>query len=209
MGLSRAHGFLTAAVAGPGSLDASEWIRLVFDEPVFADGEEGREMLGLAVRVYRDIELGLSEPRRFRPVLVHRGHGTAQAMDASPWCTGFISRFRLFPEYWHPNALKPPLSSILHLSAANAVQDTQYGKYCDALPLPAAAVYRYWRENSQSWKAFRCFQKIERTVDAIVCGARLWRTSVLPPPAHDRVHRASSPMLTARRMFTRARPLAL
>ena len=40
MNLSRTHGCLAAIVSGPKQFEAGEWIRLIFDKPVFDDYEE-------------------------------------------------------------------------------------------------------------------------------------------------------------------------
>jgi uncharacterized protein len=152
MGLSRAHGFLTAAASGPEALEPGEWIRLVFDEPVFEDGEQAREMLGLAMRLYQDIELSLRADGQFRPVLEYVRDGSgATHMDAGPWCEGFISGMTLCREHWTHGArgvLDEPLSVIFRLAGARSGHDPGYVRLCDALPPAAEVMYRYWRSTS-------------------------------------------------------------
>jgi yecA family protein len=46
MSLSRAHGFLTAALSGPEPISEGEWMRLMFDEPVFADADQAQDIPG-------------------------------------------------------------------------------------------------------------------------------------------------------------------
>lgn len=150
MGLSRAHGFLTAAASGPEQLESGEWLRLVFDEPVFASGEQAETMLGLAMRLYQEIEAGLKSPDGFRPVLDFVRDGAAgMAVDASAWCQGYVSGMSLCREQWAMHAghaLNALLAPIFQLAASKgASRDARQRRLCDELPGSAAAVYRYWR----------------------------------------------------------------
>lgn len=148
MGLSYAHGFLTAIASGPEALEPSEWLRLMFDEPVFDSGEEAQEMLGLALRLYQDIEDSLHEDGRFRPVLDYVRDARRTRVDAHVWCRGFIAAFSLFGERWTQQsrrALEQPLGLIFQLAQAGAKDDPDYARLCDALPCAAEAVHRYWR----------------------------------------------------------------
>jgi uncharacterized protein len=148
MGLSHAHGFLTAIASGPEALEPSEWLRLMFDEPVFDSGEEAQEMLGLALRLYQDIENSLHEDGRFRPVLDYVRDAGGTRVDAHVWCHGFIAAFALFGERWTRQSrrvLEQPLSFIFQLAQTRARDSADYARLCDALSLAAEAVHRYWR----------------------------------------------------------------
>ena len=151
MGLSRAHGFLTAAASGPEQLEPAEWLRLVFDEPVFENGEQAEAMLGLAIRLYQDIEDRLDRPGSFMPILDFvRDAGGGRAVDATAWCQGYFSGMSLCRELWawhSSQGLDRLLAPILRLAAGHAVvNDPGYRRRCDELPASAEAVYRYWRE---------------------------------------------------------------
>jgi uncharacterized protein len=149
MGLSHAHGFLTAAVSGPEALAPDEWIRLVFDEPVFETGEEAQEMLGLVMRLYCDIESGLAQGGRFRPLLEYVRDGSgATRIDARVWCQGFLSGTRLFREHWTRadwEAMNEPLEVISRLAQVPVGADAPYTDLYEALPVAAEMVYRFWR----------------------------------------------------------------
>lgn len=153
MGLSRAHGFLTALASGPELLEPGEWLRLMFDEPVFESGDDAQEMLGLAMRLYDEIECGLRGDTGFRPVFEYvRDHSGESRVDAQMWCRGFVSGFALFRERWTREAratLDLPLSIIFKLAEMHAVADAGYARLCDALPEAAAVVYRYWQAEGQ------------------------------------------------------------
>lgn len=147
MGVSRAHGFLRAAASGPEAVEAAEWLRLVFDEPVFPTGDAAQEMLGLALRLYRDIERNLAMVGRFRPLFDPVAAGEA-GVDASAWRQGFVSGTSLCREQWVVHArgvLHEPLQVIFRLADANARAGADYARWCETLPLAAEVVYRYWR----------------------------------------------------------------
>lgn len=148
MGLSYAHGFLTAVASGPEQLDPDEWLRLMFDEPVFESGDDAKEMLGLAMRLLQETERSLRDKSGFRPVFdfVRRSAGDSHA-DAQRWCLGFVSGFALFSERWTRDArgaLHAPLALIFELSQMRSRPDPAYARLCDAVPEAAESVYRYW-----------------------------------------------------------------
>jgi uncharacterized protein len=151
MSLSRAHGFLTAAASGPEQLEPGEWLRLVFDEPVFENATQAENMLALALRLYQEIETSLKQPGEFRPVLdfVRDGSG-ATSVDASAWCQGYFSGMSLCREQWAINGrgvlngLLAPIFQLLR--SADSRGDALHLQLCGGLPATAEAVYRYWRE---------------------------------------------------------------
>lgn len=154
MGLSHAHGFLTAAASGPEQLEPGEWLRLVFDEPVFANGEQAQDMLGLALRLYQDIEARLGQPGSFAPVLDFVATATGRALpDATAWCRGYLSGMSLCREPWDGYGgwpLDRGLAPIIALSQADVPSPDEHYRYlCDALPGTAEAIYRYWREQTR------------------------------------------------------------
>lgn len=149
MGLSYAHGFLTAVASGPERLEPAEWLRLVFDDPVFESGDDAREMLGLALRLFQEIERNLGSDGGYRPVFefVRDGAGRTHS-DAQHWCRGFAAGLALFSERWTRSAratLNTPLELIFRLAETRGLPDTAYARLCDALPAAAESVYRYWQ----------------------------------------------------------------
>ena len=153
MGLSRAHGFLTAAAIGPEPLAPAEWIRLVFDEPVFADTAQADDMLGLVTRLYQDIENSFTQ-QDFSPVLEFvRDAAGATHMDAAPWCQGFISGMSLCREQRARHArglLDDPLRLVFHLAEVPADSGGYGARLCDALPPAMDVVNHYWRGIAQT-----------------------------------------------------------
>ena len=149
MTLSRAHGFLTAIVSGPESLDTDEWIRLVFDEPVFSDSQQAQDILGLIVRVHASIEAALPVPGRFLPIFDYdNAGGRGVAFRSEQWCQGFISAMALWSEPL-TRTLQYTLEPLFLLArpqsrAQRALQQAHYQELCALLPPMAEAVYRHW-----------------------------------------------------------------
>jgi len=152
MGLSQAHGFLTAVACGPEALEAAEWMRLMFDEPVFDSGEEAQEMLGFALRLYGAIESGLRSDAGFDPVFEYSGTRSDSRLDAQAWCRGFVAGFALFQERWtraDRRRLGEPLHLIFDLAAAPAGRQPDYSRRCAGLPSAARTVYHYWHPDTR------------------------------------------------------------
>jgi uncharacterized protein len=149
MSLSYAHGFLTSIASGPEQLEPSEWLRLMFDEPVFESGDEGSEMLGLAVRLFAEIERGLKNETIFRPVLEYIRDGDKLVRtDAQRWCLGFVEGLGLFNERWTPDAresLRTPLEVVFQLAEIRGVANPSYQQLCDTLPDIAQSTFSYWQ----------------------------------------------------------------
>lgn len=149
MSLSRAHGFLTAAASGPEQLEPGEWLRLVFDEPVFESGEQAETMLGLAMRLYREIEATLGSAGSYRPVFDFVRDNGGTAVDATAWCQGYFSGMSLCREMWSLHAggeLDNLLAPIYELARyRGAARDSSHRRLSERLPESAESVYRYWR----------------------------------------------------------------
>ncbi|MCU0840988.1 MAG: YecA family protein [Thiobacillaceae bacterium] len=150
MSLSRAHGFLTAAASGPEPLEPAEWLRLVFDEPVFESGDQADDILGMALRLYRDIEADLGATGRYRPLLEFaRGPAGGVEVEAWAWCQGYLAGMSVCREEWalHTGrSMNELLSPIVRLSRhLGAIRSAPQRRLCDELPLAAESLYRYWR----------------------------------------------------------------
>lgn len=149
MGLSRAHGFLTAAASGPEPLEPSEWLRLVFDEPVFESGDQAEDILGMALRLYRDIEADLGAPGRYRPLLEDaRAPGGGSEAHAQAWCQGYLAGVSVCQEVWAMHAgraMNALLNPIVRLAQPQGDPPAELRRLCDELPLVAESLYRYWR----------------------------------------------------------------
>jgi uncharacterized protein len=149
LGLSYAHGLLSALASGPEPLEPGEWLRLVLDEPVFDSLAQAEEILGLWLRWYHEIEHGLAGRCEFLPALEVRRAGERGEThdDARAWCQGYLAAFELFRERWTEESLivlRPALRAIAWLAVAPPEPGARYAERCRALGEAARAVYRYW-----------------------------------------------------------------
>lgn len=149
MSLSGAHGFLTAEASGPEVFEPGESIRLIFDEPVFADSQQASEILGLILRLQADVERSLPEPGRFRPLFEFATGSEGRPIPhAGDWCRGYLSVMALWGEPLPGQiaALLEPLVLIGRPRGAGqrALLDAHYDELCALLPAAAEAVYQYW-----------------------------------------------------------------
>lgn len=150
MGLSYAHGFLTAMASGPEQLETGEWLRLVFDEPVFEDGAQAQDVLGLALRLYQEIETSLDKPGGYQPILELQYNAAGQAsVDAASWCQGYRAGMTLCAEEWASHSdgqLAALLAPIFTLARQPRAQlGPLYHQLCAQLPFAVQAIYHYWR----------------------------------------------------------------
>ncbi|MGD2083294.1 MAG: YecA family protein [Chromatiales bacterium] len=149
MSLSRAHGFLTAVVSAPEALEPDEWMRVIFDEPVFDDSDEVKDVLGLIQRLHQSIECSIPRKGGFSPILefVQRSDGSL-AYRAEEWCQGYISAMALWgqPTPGRVAALLEPVFLITRPQSTDERQfrDAHYDELCAMLPRAAEAVYAHW-----------------------------------------------------------------
>jgi uncharacterized protein len=152
MTLSHAHGFLTAIVSGPESFEAEEWIRLIFDEPVFSDSGQVQDILGLIVRLHASIEAALPVPGRFLPIFEYvEAGGGGMVYRSEQWCQGFISAMALWTAPLS-RSLRYTLEPLFLIAspqgrAQHELQQAHYAELCALLPPMAEAVYRHWHGN--------------------------------------------------------------
>jgi uncharacterized protein len=151
MTLSHAHGFLTAIVSGPESFETGEWIRLVFDEPVFSDTGQVQDILGLIVRLHASIVPALSTPGRFVPILeFENAGGRGVVYRPEPWCRGYLSAMALWSEPLTRTLcyILEPLFLITSPPghAQHDLQEAHYAQLCALLPPMAEAVYQHWHD---------------------------------------------------------------
>jgi uncharacterized protein len=149
MTLSRAHGFLTAIVSGPESFETDEWIRLIFDEPVFSDSGQAQDILGLIVRVHASIEAALPVPGQFRPIFEFaRSGGVGTAYRSENWCQGYISAMMAWSEPL-PRSLQHTLEPLFLIASPqgrsqHSLREAHYQELCALLPPMAEVVYQHW-----------------------------------------------------------------
>ena len=139
----------------PQPLNSADLARLDRFLHTAACGKEANEMLGLAMRLFREIQHSLSNESGYRPVFDTVRNPTGDThTDAQHWCRGFVSGFCLFNERWSRSVratLHVPLHLIFQLAEIRGLPDPVYAQLCDALPNAAEVVFRYWQiEGRQS-----------------------------------------------------------
>ena len=151
MGLSRAHGFLTAIVSGPEDFEADEWIRLIFDEPVFDDSEQAQDVLGLIMRLYADIEQALPIAGRYSPIFeFHQTANAASTYGSEDWCKGYISAMALWSVPL-PRALGASLEPLFLITnpqgqTQHVLRDEHYDVLCASLSTMVEVIYHHWHD---------------------------------------------------------------
>jgi uncharacterized protein len=153
MGLSRAHGFLTAIVSGPEDFEADEWSRLIFDEPVFDDSVQAQDILGLIMRLHADIGQALTVAGRYSPLLeFHQTPHAGMAYASDEWCGGYLSAMALWSEPL-PRALGESLEPLFLIAnsrgqSRHALRAANHETLCASLPSMVDAVCHHWHGRS-------------------------------------------------------------
>jgi uncharacterized protein len=102
MQVSDLDGFLTGIAIGPEPVPPSEWLPEVWggEEPVFADAEQARSVIGTIMGRYNEVLRELdTDPEAYAPILWEGPDGEDIAGD---WAEGFVDAIRLRPEAWRP-----------------------------------------------------------------------------------------------------------
>ena len=121
MNVSMLDGFLTALICGPTLIQASEWMRWVWDTehgkdmPNFRSDDEANRILGMMTRHMNDIARTLSQaPEYYEPLLLENiNHGNPIPI-LDEWCMGFVKGISLDEDGWADIAITHPdwLSTI-------------------------------------------------------------------------------------------------
>ena len=102
MQVSDLDGFLTGIAIGPELVPPSEWLPEVWGggEPVFADEEQARSVIGAIMGRYNEVLRELdTDPEAYAPIYWEGPDGEEIAAD---WAEGFVDAIRLRPEAWRP-----------------------------------------------------------------------------------------------------------
>src|SRR5215203_4456158 len=102
MQISDLDGFLTGIAIGPELVLPSEWLPEVWggEEPVFADEEQARSVIGAVMGRYNEVLRELDgDPEGYAPIYWEGPDGEDIAGD---WAEGFVDAIRLRPEAWRP-----------------------------------------------------------------------------------------------------------
>lgn len=149
MSLSRAHGFITAVVSGPESFETAEWIRLIFDEPVFQEADQAQDILGLILRLHADIVRTLPLAGEFSLIFEFtRNASGLETFHSGEWCKGYLSAMALWAAPLTAQ-MRQTLEPLFLLAgprnrAEQELRAARYADLCAMLPSMAEAVYWQW-----------------------------------------------------------------
>jgi len=109
MTLDMLDGFLHALAMGPETLMPSRWLPKVWGQddggllPPVADMEEANHLLGLVMRHFNSIVLGMEQhPPAVSPLWTTTRFDTGEFEDAEMWAYGFTEAVKLNPAAWQP-----------------------------------------------------------------------------------------------------------
>src|SRR6202790_2524484 len=101
--LSMLDAFVTAGVAGPGSMDPPEWICPLLGIGIDAFNHGGTPefaaISAVAVRHNAIVETLTNAPKTFEPIFARKPN---KDIDAGPWCEGFYAAMKLRLSAWAP-----------------------------------------------------------------------------------------------------------
>jgi uncharacterized protein len=162
--LDGVHGLLSAIVAGPEPVPASEWLPHVIDEESgFDDADQANRILSLIVRLYNSVVQEL-EALTYEPIFgEYQEEDGAAALAAVGWCEGFSTGIDLRSEVWEARMASDPrlmdlLDPIIRLSADEGLfesetseqlaplDDEERESFLRAVSGAVADVQQYWRE---------------------------------------------------------------
>jgi uncharacterized protein len=162
--LDGVHGLLSALIAGPEPVPASEWLPHVVDqEDGFDDADQANRVLSLIVRLYNSVvqELeGLSYEPIFGEFETEDG---GSELGAVGWCEGFSLGIDLRSEVWESRMTSDPrlldlLDPIIRISADEGLFEPDTAEQLQpldeddrenllrAISGAVADVQQYWRE---------------------------------------------------------------
>ena len=109
MTLDILDGFLHAIAIGPETVMPSQWLPKVWGQadggllPPVQDMEEANHLLGLVMRHFNGIVLGLEQhPPAVSPMWTTSRYDTGEFEDAEMWAYGFTEAVQLNPAAWQP-----------------------------------------------------------------------------------------------------------
>ncbi|MCC6560137.1 MAG: YecA family protein [Xanthomonadales bacterium] len=162
--LDGVHGLLSAVVAGPEPVLASEWLPQVVDEESgFTDADQANRILSLIVRLYNSVVQEL-EAFTYEPIFgeYEEEDGGAE-LAAVGWCEGFSVGIDLRSEVWETRMAADPrlmdlLDPIIRISADEGLfesdtteqlaplDDEEREQLLRAIGGAVADLQQYWRE---------------------------------------------------------------
>ncbi|MBK6436206.1 MAG: YecA family protein [Rhodanobacteraceae bacterium] len=162
--LDGVHGLLSAMVAGPEPVPASEWLpRVIDEENGFDDANQSNRILSLLVRLYNSVVQEL-EALTYEPIFgEYEDDEGAAELAAVGWCEGFSLGIDLRSGVWESRMASDPrlmdlLDPIIRISADEGLfesdtteqlaelDEEDRDQLLRAVGGAVADVQQYWRE---------------------------------------------------------------
>jgi uncharacterized protein len=162
--LDGVHGLLSAIVAGPEPMPASDWLPHVIDEEAgFEDADQANRILSLLVRLYNSVVQEL-EALTYEPIFgEYEDEDGGADLAAVGWCEGFSIGIDLRGPVWEARMTGDPrlldlLDPIIRISADEGLfesdtseqlaelDDEEREQLLRAIGGAVADVQQYWRE---------------------------------------------------------------
>ncbi len=161
--LDGVHGLLSAVVAGPEPVPASEWLPHVVDEDGFDDADQANRVLSLIVRLYNSVVQEL-EALTYEPIFGEfEDEDGSSGVAAVGWCEGFSIGIDLRSSVWESRMTSDPrlmdlLDPIIRISADEGLfesdtaealaplEDEDREQLMHAISGAVGDIQQYWRE---------------------------------------------------------------
>ncbi|MBK7044821.1 MAG: YecA family protein [Rhodanobacteraceae bacterium] len=162
--LDGVHGLLSAIVAGPEPVPASEWLpRVIDEENGFDDADQANRILSLLVRLYNSVVQEL-EALTYEPIFgEYEDEDGSADLAAVGWCEGFSLGIDLRSGVWESRMASDPrlmdlLDPIIRISADEGLfesdtteqlaelDEEDRDQLLRAVGGAVADVQQYWRE---------------------------------------------------------------
>ncbi|MFQ5345600.1 MAG: UPF0149 family protein [Mariprofundus sp.] len=152
--ISTLDGFFTAIVSGPGVIQPSGWLPVVWGdfEPVWENEKQFEEILTLMIRHMNGISATLIEaPEQFEPMFMEREVDGKTYRIVDEWCDGYLCGLRLDHEAWSEADGIEELLGILLLFASETgweklerMTEDEISRMQDAITPAVRRMHAYW-----------------------------------------------------------------
>jgi len=154
--IDEAHGFITSLIVSHVPINQSDWMELIWGQPVFADEDEKQRMSELMLRLYHDIAAALKTGQPFDPLVIEIEEDGETLETHQGWCFGFMLAISQDEERWNQlpqdeHVLLSPIAklAIQHDDDELDMDDEEYQMLIDLLPGSVVGLYQYWELNDE------------------------------------------------------------
>lgn len=151
LAVDEAHGFLTALIAGPATVEPEEWMGAIWGQPRFTDEAQQTRMVELLQRMYDDVVATLEAGLDFEPLAIEIEEEGEILEAYEGWCFGFMLGVSHDEDAWsklskEEQPLLAPISqlALLHGDEEAEMDDEEYTSWVELLPGAVLGLYSYF-----------------------------------------------------------------